>query len=232
MNSPIRFALLGVLAAVGAAGAQIPGAPVLQNAWATPGIVAAANYGGSTDGSTFAAAGAWTPGNGHFQVSGGLGSNSLTGHGSAFAYGARVAVPLFGGGTSALGIAAFGGVGGRASSRKSTASAVLDQNGNVTFAVDSAPSTTQVALGGAIGYRHAFGATHGVSVYATPAYMIYSGGLKNGSLFRGAIGADVGITSTIGATLGADFGGNRPRGLGGPSSTQYALGVSYALGRH
>ncbi len=231
MNSSLRFALLGTLVAGVAAGAQIPGAPVLQNAWATPGIVAAFNYGGSTDGSTFAAAGAWKPGNGRFQVSGGLGTNTLTGYGSAFAYGARVAVPILGGGTSAFGVAAFGGVGGRASSRKAKASAVLDQNGNVIFAVDSTPSNTEIALGGALGYRHAFGATRGVSVYATPAYLIQSGGMKSGSLFRAAIGADVGITSSIGATLGVDFGGNRPRGLGGPSSTQYALGLSYALGR-
>jgi hypothetical protein len=209
----------------------MPGAPVLQNAWATPGIVAAVNYGGSTDGSTIAAAGAWTPGNGRFQISGGLGSNTLTGYGSAFAYGARVALPIFGGGTSAFGVAAFGGVGGRASNRKAKASAVLDQNGNVIFAVDSTPSTTAVALGGAVGYRRAFGSTHGVSVYATPTYLIQSGGMKNGSLFRAAIGADVGITTALGATLGVDFGGKRARGLGGPSSTQYALGVSYALGR-
>ena len=39
--------MIGVAAAVG--GAQLPGAPVLQNAWATPGVVAAFNYAGGSD---------------------------------------------------------------------------------------------------------------------------------------------------------------------------------------
>src|SRR6476469_2857415 len=101
----LRVAGLIATIAVASADAQIPGAPVLQNAWATPGIVGAVNYGGALYGSGIAAAGGWTPTSGRFQVSGGIGSRSLTGHGSGFAYGARAALPIYGGGASAIGVA-------------------------------------------------------------------------------------------------------------------------------
>jgi hypothetical protein len=64
----------------------------------------------------------------------------------------------------------------------------------------------------------------------TPAYVLFSGGTKGGGLFRAALGGDVGITSSLGATLGIEFGGKRPRGLGGPTGSLYGFGLSYALG--
>src|SRR4051812_41867342 len=101
------------LAAVTAAsaGAQMAGAPILQNVWASPGIVGAVNVAGGGDGSVYAAAGSWTPGSGRFQLSGGVGLQTRTGAGSGAAYGARVAMP-FGGASSTFGFAAFAGVGG------------------------------------------------------------------------------------------------------------------------
>ena len=96
----IRIAALLGVAIAGAADAQLPGAPVLQNAWATPGLVAAVNLGGGSDGSVYAAAVGWSPGSGRFQLSAGAGAQSRTGTGSKGAYGLRVAVPL-GGASSA-----------------------------------------------------------------------------------------------------------------------------------
>lgn len=224
MRSQLSAVVLAAVAAA-SAGAQMPGAPVLQNAWATPGIVGAVNYGGGSDGSVIAGAVGWTPGSGRFQISGGLGSRSMTGAGSSFAYGARAAMPLFGGGASAFGIAAFAGVGGSSATKDKTASAPAPG------VVDTTASTMNIPLGAALGWRHAIGSNHGISAYATPAYILYSGGSSNGGVFRVALGADVGITSAIGATVGVGFGGSRARALGGPSGTQYGVGVSYAFGR-
>jgi len=92
-------------------------------------------------------------------------------------------------------------------------------------------STGQFPIGAAVGYRKAIGSNHGVSVYATPSYVFFTGGTKTENLFRAAIGADVGITSSFGATAGVEFGQTRPRGFGGPSGTSYGVGVSYAFGR-
>lgn len=222
------FSAVLVISIAASAGAQMPGAPVLQNAWATPGIVVAANYGGSSDGSVFAGAAGWAPGGGRFQVSGGIGYQSQTGASGRTVYGARVAVPFLGGASSTFGFAGFAGVGGGPS--KTTSSVVTLPSG-IVVAGDSTSFTTEIPLGVAVGWRHAIGSNHGLSLYATPAYVLYSGGSKNGGLFRAALGADFGITSSLGATAGVDFGGKRARGFGGPTASQFGAGISYALGR-
>ena len=216
------------------AGAQIPGAPVLQNAWATPGLVGALDIGGGADGSVYAVAGSWTPGSGRFQLSGGGGLASRTGAKARGVYGVRAAVPL-GGASSTFGFAAFAGVGGGAGrTMRDTLflpcpATLLQPCVTVT---DSTSNTIEVPIGVGVGWRHAIGATHGLSVYATPSYVFFSGGgNKRGSLIRTALGADIGVTSSIGATLGVEFGGKRPKGVGGPSGSVYGLGLSYALGR-
>jgi hypothetical protein len=208
------------------ADAQLPGAPVLQNAWATPGVVGALNYAGSSGQSVFAAAAGWTPGSAHFQVSGGVGYQTRTDFDGRPVYGARVAIP-FGGSSSAFGFAAFAGVGGGSAGKRK----VEVTPGSTESVTDTISSTTQIPLGASVGYRRAIGSTHGISLYATPAWVIYSGGVKTEGLFRVAIGGDIGITRAIGATVGVDFGGTRPKELGGPSSTQYGIGVSYAFGK-
>jgi hypothetical protein len=195
---------------------QLPGAPLLQNAWASPGIVAAANYGGSSDGSVFAGAVAWSPASAQFQISGGAGVRSLTNAGSNFAYGLRVAVPVFGL-DRPIGVAVFAGIGGGSS-----------QNGAFP---DSSASTGQVPVGASIGWRRAVGSGRGFSVYATPAFVYQFGGSETAGLFRLGIGLDFGITQVFGVTGGVDFGSTRPRGFGGPSGTQFGLGLSY-LFRH
>jgi hypothetical protein len=221
MRAIIAVVAIGVMAS--SAGAQIPGAPVLQNAWATSGIVGAVNYGGSSGQNVIAGAASWSPGSARFQISGGAGYETQTDFDGRAVYGARVAMP-FGGKSSSFGFAAFAGIGGGAA-RKTKSSATNPSTS------DTIASTTQVPLGAAIGYRRAIGSNHGISIYATPSYVLYSGGLKTNGLFRGAIGADVGITRSIGATVGVDFGGTRAKELGGPSTAQYGVGVSYAFGK-
>jgi hypothetical protein len=210
-------ALILLFALTPAANAQIPGIPVLQNAWATPGIVGAVDVGGGSDGSVYAAAASWAPGSGRFQLSGGGGFRTRTGASSGGVYGVRAAIPL-GGASSSFGFGAFAGIGGGSAGKSKN-----------SF-VDSTVSTTEIPVGAAIGWRHAIGATHGLSVYATPSYVFFTGGSKNDGLVRAAIGADVGITKAIGATVGAEFGGTRPRGFGGPSGALFGVGLSYALG--
>lgn len=196
-----------------AAAAQMPGAPVLQNAWASPGLVGAVNYGGG-DGSVYAAAVSWASATARFQLSGGVGARSLSGGGgSKSVYGVRAAIPL-GGATSAIGFGVFAGVGGGQAATGDTVS-----------------SNTQIPIGAAIGWRRALGATHGFSVYATPSYLYLTGGTKSGGVARAGVGVDLGITKSLGATVGAEFGGTRAKGLGGPTGTLYGIGVSYAFGR-
>jgi len=217
---------LAVIVVAASADAQMPGAPVLQNAWATPGIVGAVNIAGGSDATVYAAAAAWSPGSGSYQLSGGGGYQTRTGYGSGGVYGFRVAVPFLGGASSAFGLAAFAGAGGGTGATHRT---ILIPSGAVVL--DSSVSTGQFPVGAALGYRRAIGSNHGVSVYATPSYVLFSGGTESDGIFRAAIGADVGITSSIGATAGVEFGQTRPRGFGGPSGTSYGVGVSYALGR-
>jgi len=233
-------AIAAVLYAVNA-DAQIPGLPVLQNAWATPGIDAALNIGGG-DGSVYAGAVSYTPAGGHFEVSGGLGFRSQPGAKGSAVYGVRAAMP-FGSATGSFGFAAFAGIGGGSSSTTHTVapcllgvtpgctptpSSGLSDTGTVT--VDSTSNSLEIPIGVGIGWRHAIGATHGVSVYATPSYVFFTGGSKSGGLVRAALAADVGITQAIGGTLGVEFGGTRPRGAGGPTGVLYGLGVSWAFG--
>lgn len=236
----LRVAAIMAVIFSAAASGQMPGAPVLQNVWATPGVVGAVNIGGGSDGTVYAAAGSWTPGAGHFQLSAGAGYRSRTGASSGAAYGLRAAIPL-GGASSSFGFAAFGGIGGGSGGNTTT-----PPNPGGSFA-DTTASTLQIPVGAAIGWRKAVGATHGVSVYATPYYEFFNSaswtqqgiganpvstsGTKTGGVFRVGLGADFGITTSLGATVGVDFGGTRARGFGGPSGSLYGIGVSYALGK-
>lgn len=225
----LRIAALAAIFIAASADAQLPGAPVLQNVWATPGLAAAVDFAGGSDGSVYAGAVGWSPGSGRFQLSAGAGYQTRTGGDSRGVYGARVSMP-FGGASSSFGFAGFIGVGGGPAQIKTVG--VVDPVSGGIVHVDSATSTTEVPIGAAIGWRKTLGSSHGLSVYATPAYVLYSGGgSKSSGLFRAAVGADFGITNAIGATVGVDFGGNRPRGLGGPSSTLYGIGLTYAFGR-
>ncbi|MFI5229955.1 MAG: hypothetical protein ACHQWU_12860 [Gemmatimonadales bacterium] len=217
LRLPALWAMAGVAALLSMpAGAQMPSAPLLQDAWATSGFVGALNLGGGSGGSVYAGAFSWTPGSGRFELAGGLGYQRRSGLSSRAVYGVRAAVP-FGGASSTFGFAAFAGVGGGSGGRSTAA--------------DSATNSTEIPIGAAIGWRRALGATHGLSLFATPAFVFFTGGAKSGGLVRVGLGADFGITSSLGATAGVDLGQSRTRAVGGPSGVLYGVGVSYAFGR-
>jgi hypothetical protein len=224
MNRSCRVACVSIVTVVWAssAAAQLPNAPILQNVWANPGMVGAFNMGGGSGGSVYAGAASWTPSSGRFQLSGGLGIQSTTnGGGSNAAYGARVALPL-GGSSASFGFAGFVGLGGGGAKRT-----VVDSVTRDTIVANA--TTTLIPVGGSVGWRKAIGTSHGFSLYATPSYVFLTGGGSNGGILRAAVGADVGITQSIGLTGGVEFGQTRSS-LGGPSGTMYGLGVSYAFG--
>lgn len=246
----LRIAAIAAVIVSASLEAQMPGAPVLQNVWATPNVVGAVNVGGGSDGTVYAAAGAWTPGAGHFQLSGGLGFASRAGRSSRAAYGARVAIPL-GGASSSFGFAGFAGIGGGAGGAGCCGNKVaVPPPGPGSFA-DTTASTLQIPIGASVGWRKAIGSSHGVSVYASPYYEFFNSaswtattieglsgtttvspaGSKTGGVVRVGLGADFGITTSLGATVGVDFGGTRARAFGGPSGSLYGVGVSYVFGR-
>lgn len=194
--------------------AQMPGAPVLQNAWVTPGVVGAINFASGADGTVIAAAASWSATSGRFGLSGGFGSRRVTSIGSRSVYGVRLAIP-FGGQASTLGFAVFAGAGG---------------TGGGGTASDSTQSKSEVPVGASVGWRKALGASHGLSIYASPSYVFLSGGTKSGGLVRGAVGVDVGLTKAMGLTAGADFGQTRSRAIGGPSGAVFGVGLAYAFG--
>jgi hypothetical protein len=197
---------------------QLPGLPVLQNAFVGPGFAAAINGGGGAGSSAYAAALGWAPGSARFQVSVGAGAHVGSGE-TGGAFGARVAVPVFSLMNGNLGVAAFAGLGGARGPRVQGARVGLGQ----------AP------VGAAVGYRRALGATRGVSVYAAPffAYLRNDFGDSTSSegLFRISIGGDFALTRAIGLTAGLEAGATR-RGTGpGRSGVVWGAGVSYAFGR-
>jgi hypothetical protein len=213
----IAPAIVAISGAVPFAQAQLPGAPVLQNAWATPGMVVALDIAGGSagSGSTYAGAIGWTPGNGRFQFSGGAGMQSATGTSSRGVFGARVAMPITQMMAGNLGIAGFVGIGGGAGGTK-----------------DSTRVTSVIPVGVALGYRRAIGgAGRGFSIFADPDYQFQSASKTKKGFFRVGVGVDAGITSRFGITLGLESGGTAAKGLVGPHGTTYGIGVSMKLGR-
>jgi len=179
------------------AGAQIPGAPVLQNGFISPGWVVAADAGAGWNHGLAALAGSYTPTARSASVSVALGTGFPDG--PAFAYGARATlpIPVFAR-RGAIGAVGFVGVGG----------------------LTGPIYTVDVPIGVGIGYRHALGAGRGISVYATPFYLLQRAGGSDGS-FRTGLGTDLTLAPRMGVTVGADAGTR-----GGP---RFGAGISYLL---
>jgi hypothetical protein len=202
-------ALLGVPRA--ALLAQLPGLPVLQNAYSNPGITLGVNAGFASDAKSYAFAASWGPGSGSFVFSGGVGALSPDSGSAVTAFGGRVAfaVPWLRR-LGDLGGAVFVGAGGATRSRVSTLS---------------------VPAGVAIGWRRAFGA-RGISVYAAPFYgwtRVSDGGSASAGLFRVSAGVDVTVMPKLGVTLGVESGATAKDGDPGPTGTVFGAGVSYAF---
>ncbi len=217
--SPCRrpvTALAGlVLSFAGAAGAQMPAVPTLQNAFANPGFTAAANVGRADDATAYAVAGAWSPGGARFVVSGGVGAmnpDSEAGGSTHLAAGARVAVPVWRNGTGSLGAAAFAGVGG-------------------AWRSDSKLGVLPVGV--SVGYRRTLGERWAMSLYGAPFFAwhraeVGDADAETSGVFRGSVGIDVGFSSRFGATFGVELGSTADDGDAGPRSPVYGLGVSVA----
>ena len=218
MRNGLGRALLGmvVLAGMGEAlSAQMPGAPVLQNAFSNPGITVAANVANLGGATSYAAAGAWAPGGGRFQLSAGVGAQTRADTPTRTVYGARVNVPVFGM-ASSFGVSVFAGFGGL-SGRD----------------LDSTVAKSIIPAGLTASYRLSMGSIRGVSVYASPLveWVTRGGTGGNATVFRGALGADFALTSSIGLTLGVELGAKHEASTGKPSGTAFGAGLSYALGR-
>jgi hypothetical protein len=199
-------------------GAQLPGLPVLQNAFVGPGFAAAVNGGGGSGASAYAAALGWAPGSARFQASVGAGVFRSEGE-TGGAFGARVAMPVFSFMDGSLGVAAFAGVGGAQGPRV--------QGGRVGLG--------QAPIGAAVGYRRALGATRGFSVYAAPSFGYFRNDFGDNTesawLFRFSIGGDFAVTRAIGVTAGLEAGQKRSGTDPGASGLIWGAGVSYAFGR-
>jgi hypothetical protein len=217
--APVGNALL-VFAAVlsESSQAQLPGLPVLQNAFVAPGFAAAVNAGGGSGATVYAAALGWAPSSARFQVS--LGGGAFVSSGATGgAFGLRVAMPIFSMMNGNLGVAGFAGIGGAQGPREQRGRAGLGQ----------AP------IGAAVGYRRALGATRGFSVYAAPFFGYFrsdfgDAGAESAGLFRVSLGGDFAVTRAIGVTAGLEAGATRSDGPG-PSGVLWGVGVSYAFGR-
>lgn len=205
-------ALLAALAPrIGAA--QLPGAPVLQNAFSNPGLTVAGNYAGGDGTTLVAAAIAYAPGAGRFQFSGGVGRYSLDdAEQSATAVGARLAIPLFSFATGRGGIAPFLGVGGAT--------------------VDTV-KLLQVPVGLGAGWRMGLGATRALSVYATGTWLwarqTIADEHESANRIRFAAAADVTVIRNLGLTLGFEGGANADAGEPGPTGSVFGAGLSWAF---
>jgi len=226
----LRLAAIAAVLMATSSAAQMPGTPTLQNAFVAPGAVAAFDFGGASGGQTYAAAASYAPASAKLLFAGGYGWRNGSGTSQSGVYGLRLAFP-FGSANGSFGFAAFAGVGG--GPQLTTSRTRVVSNGVLTGTVvtDTLSSTTQVPIGLSIGWRRFFGGSQGLSFYATPNYVFYSGGTANGNLMRVGIGSDIGISPALGVSLGAEFGATRAAALGGPSSVLYGVGVSYVFRR-
>ena len=206
------------IAGAATAQAQVPGVPVLQNAFANPGLAFAANFGGGGGQTFFGAAAGWGLGSGRFLVSGAAGVQRAN-EATRGAYGARASVNVWNSKGGALGAAGFVGFGGAPRTR--------DESNATTN-----PAVMNVPAGLSIGYRRSLGATRGISAYVSPMYRWTRGEANDvavsGGNLAGAIGVDFAISQSFGVTAGADFG--KGSGDDGTSST-FGFAVSFVPGR-
>ena len=210
----IAVSATATMAAVGAA--QVPGAPVLQNAFANPGLALAANFGGGGGQSFYGAAAAWGLGGGRFQVSGAAGVGR-SGGSTRGAYGARAAMAVWSTSGGALGVGAFAGVGGAPSTK--------------VEGVVNNPAVTNIPAGVTVGYRHSLG-SRGVSAYASPFYRWsradFGPTTNSSGSMRVSVGVDVGLSASLGVTAGGEFGGKT---ADGKSSGMFGAAISFVPGR-
>lgn len=212
----LAFVALLLGAAASAADAQMPGIPVLQNAFANPGITAGAVYGGGGGTNAGGIAATWAPGTGWIQLTGG-GGGARAGGETGFSGGARVAVSLgrFIGflRRESVGVTAFVGGG---------------------LAKQSGATAVALPAGLGAGFRRALGATRVISAYVAPFYGRYE--LRGvhpdpgpSRLLRVSGGVDVALLRNVGLTVGAEGGQSADGAAPGPHGSLVGVGLSYAF---
>ena len=195
------------------ASAQMPATPVLQNAWANAGATAAVDYGHARGENAWAAALAWAPGGSRFQLSlgGGVISDSASNRGG---YGARIAVPLVSFAGGSIGTAVFGGVG---------------------FTSHGSTQQANFPVGASLGWRHALGATRGISAYVAPFWVLTRAKLDTVSTTRGlvraSVGFDITLASQLGLTVGYEDGARAKESEPGVRGGVFGIALSYAFRR-
>ncbi len=206
--------LLATPVAAVPAAAQMPGVPVLQNAFTAPGIVVAANAGSVDDVKGAALAGSWTPGAGRGGRSAGAGRRLPVDGDDAVAWGARLAVPVPRPSGSNFGVGVFVGFGG---------------------AEPDAGRMTQLPAGVAVGWRRAIGTTRALSLYAAPFFnwsrVSLDGETRTGEHVRVSAGLDFAVNPSWGVTVGVETGQEANVDEAGPTGIGLGLGLSYAFGR-
>jgi hypothetical protein len=207
-------ATAAVLYAAGAS-AQMPGVPVLQNAFMNPGVTVGAFFGGGSGQTAGGAAAALANPAQWVQVTAGAGYTDASS--TSVSYGGRLAVTL---GRfvpflrrDPFGAAVFAGAGG-------------GSGHGVTLV--TAPA------GVAFGYRRGIGATRALNVYAAPFFSWNRASAegtetKSRALFRFSVGADFALTRRLGATVGWEGGKSATDVEPGPQGSLFAGGVSYAF---
>ena len=201
--------------AAGKLTAQMPGVPVLQNAFANPGLTIGVNYGRSDSAQAYAGALAWAPASARFQVTGGFGSVDPEGGDRTNAWGARVSVPItqtmMGG---KLGVGAFAGVGGASQDEE---------------------NLLHVPGGASVSFRTRLGERRGISFYAAPFYSWTRQSIEdesdNKGLVRASFGVDIAVVPSLGITVGYELGQTADAGEPGATGGTFGVGVSYALRR-
>lgn len=200
---------------INGAEAQVPGLPVLQNAFSNQGLAFAGNFGSGSGQSYYGGAAAWGLGStGGFLVSGAAGAQRVNGA-TRGAYGGRLSVRVWES-TGGFGAAGFAGVGGALRTR--------------TGSVLTNPAVTMIPVGASLGYRRALGSTRGLSAYVSPFYRWVrsdSDVVSNSGSIRVSGGVDVSLTPSIGVTLGAE-GGGTSGGSGG--SGAFGVGLTFVPG--
>ena len=192
---------------------QIPGQPVLQNAFTNPGWAFGVNYGDSDEALGYGGAVAWGNASAKLGVSLGVGVWDPSQGDNVFAWGARGMWSPLRFGRDQLGAAVFAGVGGA-------------RQGELDL--------IEVPIGISAGYRAAIGDSRGISVYVAPFLRLSRADLGGGAgetnaLFRASVGVDVAVLPRVGVTLGYEFGATADAGEPGPNGGIFGLGVSYVM---
>lgn len=224
-------ALLPLLARPAAG--QLPGLPILQGAFAGPGLAAGVDAGRADERTMTAVAVGYGTRSGRVGLVAGVGffGDAAAGfRGSRVGYGGRVGVTAVRLMNERLAVTPFAGFG---SWRGTLASGAL--SGLPVIAGDTGTTLQfdEIPIGVSAGWRLRLGATNAVAVSVAPAYTVArrAGGSldANKGYFRVATVADVAVAGRFGVTLAGEFGQTAQGSDPGPQGSRIGLGVSYAF---